>query len=242
MAIRSNQALLQADDGPTLDAIDAILATAAERIDRTRKGRVWAAWVGGRPVHVSVTPVSVALSTGCNEPQDYDLLRRLAGAFAAKLGGVATEPETSKPTQPRQRTVTGLRFLATQCFCRTGQVKVFVRRRRASVSAIFPPALMRFLADATVEVVSWSAASGELLLRIRKEIGPESGLLRFGGVVVVHLPPRFTIAALVATHQGGDDVLFEIAEAWGESYRVVASSVEYAPDVEPVAASDGGGG
>jgi hypothetical protein len=113
---RANQALLQTDDGPTLDAIDAILATAAERIDRTRKGRVWAAWVGGRPVHVSVTPVSVALSTGCNEPQDYDLLRRLAGAFAAKLGGVATEPETSKPTQPRQRTVTGLRFLATQCF------------------------------------------------------------------------------------------------------------------------------
>jgi hypothetical protein len=101
---------------------------------------------------------------------------------------------------------------------------------------------MRYLADATVEVVSWSAASGELLLRIRKEIGPESGLLRFGGVVLVHLPPRFTIAALVATHRDGDDVEFEIAEAWGESYRVVASSVEYTPDDEPDAASDGGGG
>jgi hypothetical protein len=53
------------------------------------------------------------------------------------------------------------------------------------MSASRPPALMRRLADATVEVVSWSAASGELLLRIRKEIGPESGLLRFAGVLVV---------------------------------------------------------
>jgi hypothetical protein len=123
----------------------------------------------------------------------------------------------------------------------TRQVKGIVRRRRASVSAILPPALMRFLADATVEVVSWSAASGELLLRIRKEIVPESGLLRFGGVGVVHLPPRFTIAALVATQRGEDDMLFEIVEAWGESYRVVASSVEYAPDAERDAA-DGGGG
>ena len=107
--------------------------------------------------------------------------------------------------------------------------------------ASLPPALMRHSADATVEVVSWSPASGELLLRIRKEIGPEFGLLRFGGVVVVYLPPRFTIAALVATHRGGDDVQFEIAEAWGESYRVVVSSGDYAPDVEPDAASDGGG-
>ena len=101
------------------------------------------------------------------------------------------------------------------------------------MSASLPPALMRHLADATVEVVSWSAASGELLLRIRKDIGPESGLLRFAGVVVVYLPRRLTIAALIATHRGGDDTLFEITEAWGESYKVVASSVEYAPDTPP---------
>ena len=72
------------------------------------------------------------------------------------------------------------------------------------MSASLAPALMRHLADATVEVVSWSAASGELLLRIRKDIGPESGLLRFAGVVVVCLPPRLTIAALIATHRSVD--------------------------------------
>jgi len=93
MGGRTCEVLLQTDDGQTLDAIVAILVTAAERIDRTRKGRVWDVWVGGRPVHVSVTPVSVALSAGCNEPQDSDLLRRLAGAFAVALGGIAIEPE-----------------------------------------------------------------------------------------------------------------------------------------------------
>jgi hypothetical protein len=108
------------------------------------------------------------------------------------------------------------------------------------VGVSLPPALTRHLADATVEVVSWSAASGELVLRVRKEIGPESGLLRFGGVGVVHLPPRFTIAALVATDRGREDTLFEIAEAWGESYMVAASSVEYTPDAEPGAAPDRG--
>jgi hypothetical protein len=109
------------------------------------------------------------------------------------------------------------------------------------VGASLPPALMKHLADAEVEVVSWSAASGELVLLVRKEIGPESGLLRFGGVGVVHLPPRFTIAALVATHQGAEDTLFEISEVWGESYMVVASSVRYAQNAEPGAAADGGG-
>jgi hypothetical protein len=78
--------LLQTDDGPTLDAIDAIIAKAVEPIDRTRKGRVWDVGVGDRPVHVSVSPVSVAHSAGCSELQDDEVLRRLAGTFAANLG------------------------------------------------------------------------------------------------------------------------------------------------------------
>jgi len=49
-------------------------------------------------------------------------------------------------------------------------------------------------------------------------------------------------AALVATQRGDDDMLYEIAEAWGESYRVVALSVEYAPDAEPDTAAVGRGG
>lgn len=103
-----------------------------------------------------------------------------------------------------------------------------------------PPALMRHLADAEIEVMSWSAASGELVLRVRKEIGPESGLLRFVGVGLVRLPPRFTIAGLTAK-QTESGTLFGVEEAWGESYSVVAASVEYTPDAELAAALDRNG-
>ncbi len=94
MAGPTCEVLLNADDGPALDAIDAILATAAERIERTRKGRVWDVWVGGRPVHVSVggSPPTVDLAAGCNNPEDYTVLRRLASEMAAVLCGIASEP------------------------------------------------------------------------------------------------------------------------------------------------------
>ena len=94
MAGPTCEVVLDAADGLALDAVDAILAAAAERIDRTRKGRVWDVWVGGRPVHVSVggSPPAVALAAGCNSPEDYAVLRRLAGEMAAVLRGVASEP------------------------------------------------------------------------------------------------------------------------------------------------------
>ncbi|MGL6073872.1 MAG: hypothetical protein ACRC8S_06905 [Fimbriiglobus sp.] len=106
------------------------------------------------------------------------------------------------------------------------------------MSAILPPALMRYLADASVEVMSWSAESGVLVLRIHKEIGPESGLLRFCGVVSVHLPPRFTIETLTAMRQGREDTMFEITGVWGESYMIVADSVEYISDAVPGTLTD----
>ena len=95
MAGPTCEVLLEADDAQTLDTIDGVLSAAAERIERTRKGRVWDVWVGGRPVHVSVgkSPPLVALAAGCNEPEDYSVLRRLAGELAFALGGVASEPE-----------------------------------------------------------------------------------------------------------------------------------------------------
>ncbi|MEI8381069.1 MAG: hypothetical protein WCJ09_13130 [Planctomycetota bacterium] len=85
---------LDSDDGAALDGIDAVLARAAEQIERTRKGRVWDLWIGGRPVHVSVdgSPPTVFLSAGCNDPEDYAMLRSLAEALARNLGGTASEP------------------------------------------------------------------------------------------------------------------------------------------------------
>ena len=99
-----------------------------------------------------------------------------------------------------------------------------------------PPGLMRQLADAEVVVVSWSFASGELVLRVRKAIGCESGLLRFAGVGRVSLPPRFTVAGLTRAAGADGDSLFLLAEAWGESYTVAAESLAWEPD----AAAEGG--
>ncbi len=86
--------LLAPADEDALTMIDAILASIAKPLIRTRKGRVWDVWVGGRPVHVVVldsTP-RVELSAGCNSPDDYAALRRLGCELAAALGGVASEP------------------------------------------------------------------------------------------------------------------------------------------------------
>ncbi len=108
-----------------------------------------------------------------------------------------------------------------------------------------PASLTRGLADAEIEVVSWSAASGELVLRVRKEVGPEVGLLRFAGVGHVSLPPRLTIAGITRAEQGtgggesgAGESVFVFEEAWGASYFVVAESVGYAVEAERGAPPD----
>jgi hypothetical protein len=85
------EVLLEADDESMLDAIDAVLAAAADNINRTRKGRVWDIWVGGRPVQVSVegSPPAVNLASGCNGPEDYRVLRQLAHQLAVVPDGGA---------------------------------------------------------------------------------------------------------------------------------------------------------
>ncbi len=94
MAGPSCEVLIESDTGPVLDEIDSILSALAEEVRRTRKGRVWDVWVGGRPVHVMVTgsPPSVELSAGCNDPEDYVVLERLTGALLERLGGLASPP------------------------------------------------------------------------------------------------------------------------------------------------------
>jgi hypothetical protein len=89
------EVLLESDDGATLDALDTVLASLANRIDRTRKGRVWDVWVRERPIHVQVvgSPPAVELSAGCNSPEDYAILREIAGRIVEVIGGMASEPE-----------------------------------------------------------------------------------------------------------------------------------------------------
>ena len=74
-------------------AIDTLLSTLADKIIRTRKGRVWTLWIGERPMYVSVTaPDCVTLSAGRNSPQDGDILRQWGQRLASLLHGIASEP------------------------------------------------------------------------------------------------------------------------------------------------------
>jgi hypothetical protein len=94
MAGPTCEVLIESDTPFALDEIESVLAALAERVERSRKGRVWDVSVNGRPVHVMVSgsPASIELSAGCNEPPDYAALERLAGALAERLGGVASPP------------------------------------------------------------------------------------------------------------------------------------------------------
>lgn len=97
-----------------------------------------------------------------------------------------------------------------------------------------PVSLTKNLSDAELEVVSWSAATQLLVLSIRKDIGPESGVLKFSGVSYVGLVPRLTLSGISITNVAPNGVpidesetVFEFSEAWGGSYCVVAESVAY---------------
>ena len=88
------EVMIEVVNEQVLDAIDTVLTSAVDRINRTRKGKVWDVWIGGRPVHVSVAgpPATVVLAAGRNSPEDYAALKQLAGVLVTALRGVASEP------------------------------------------------------------------------------------------------------------------------------------------------------
>lgn len=103
-----------------------------------------------------------------------------------------------------------------------------------------PQSLTNYIANSQIELLSWNAASGELVLRITKDIGPETGTIRFSGVAHVNLPPRFEINAIGAYDCPFPDYpnleleFGEIAIGFQDSesrvHLVVAESVKYSID------------
>lgn len=89
------EVLLEGVDDALLDGLDALLASFAERVERTRKGRVWDIMIGDRPFHVCVdeSPPAVVLSAACNDSDDWALLSDLAQTIAERFGGIASPPE-----------------------------------------------------------------------------------------------------------------------------------------------------
>ena len=108
-----------------------------------------------------------------------------------------------------------------------------------------PDALIRYLADAELTVISWDGAAGTLSLRVRKEIGPEDGWLTFRGVTHVNLRPAMYIsgidvgglddlpAGFLETYRPGDQRLsadervYLVHESWGGAFFVIADAVDY---------------
>jgi hypothetical protein len=81
-------------DADALDVADAALAAVADRVDSTRKGRVWKVLVSDSPIHVAAcdAPPGFSLSTPSSRREDYEALWRTTERLAAAIGGVASQP------------------------------------------------------------------------------------------------------------------------------------------------------
>ncbi|SFH94303.1 hypothetical protein [Planctomicrobium piriforme] len=100
-----------------------------------------------------------------------------------------------------------------------------------------PETLLSYLADSEVELISWTGATGELILKVLKEIGPEQGLIRFFGVSQTMLRPRFTICEIqigsfsdlpdLVQPLSADESIFILNESWGTQLFVVAEHLTY---------------
>ena len=93
------------------------------------------------------------------------------------------------------------------------------------------------IADAECSVASWDATSSQFVLKIEKDIGPESGVLVFSGVSFVNMPPEFIVAFVASSRQQvpdfpgvspeDDEFLFLFQEAWGRVFYVLAERADY---------------
>ena len=77
-------------------------------------------------------------------------------------------------------------------------IRLNAEKQTSMGKVTLPKSLTNCIADSQIAVVSWSAENGELALRVNKEIGPETGTIRFSGVAHVNLPPRFEVVGIGA--------------------------------------------
>jgi hypothetical protein len=76
---------------------------------------------------------------------------------------------------------------------------------------------------------------------IEKEVGPESGIITFSGVGLVHMSPRISLESIsIAVRESEylkevslqeNESLYLLHESWGYEFYVVAESIEYDKNV-----------
>jgi len=110
---------------------------------------------------------------------------------------------------------------------------------------VLPVALTRYFHDSRLEVESFTRSENTLAMRIKKDIGPETGIILFRQVSFLSLPsamPGESIRCRPVSEAGPDfwsvcrldrdwfdrdDVVFEIESQDGPVYYVTAKSLEY---------------
>lgn len=102
-----------------------------------------------------------------------------------------------------------------------------------------PADLKKYLADAELDITAWDGVSGQLTVRVTKEIGPEVGTLRFLDVSYLALAPHLTVESVTLGGNNNfpnghapdtDESIYWIHSSWGEDYCVIAKSIDYQVD------------
>lgn len=124
---------------------------------------------------------------------------------------------------------------------------------------MLPIALTRYFADSRLEVESFVRGENTLIVRINKDIGPETGNIVFRQVSCLLLPtnmPGESMRSYSVNEAGSefwarcgladdwfdsDDVVFEIESQDGCSHFIVAKSLTYMVVAQPGAVPEPGG-
>ncbi|PQO39026.1 hypothetical protein C5Y96_03940 [Blastopirellula marina] len=103
-----------------------------------------------------------------------------------------------------------------------------------------PADLRRYLADADLDVIAWDAVTGDLTIRVTKEIGPEIGTLRFVDVSYLTIVPHLTVESITlgiidqpphGQVPDDEESIYWIHSSWGQDYCVIAKSIDYLADL-----------
>lgn len=108
-----------------------------------------------------------------------------------------------------------------------------------------PTSLTQYFADSTLRLHSYDSNTQQLCVQIEKEIGPESGIIRFSGVSYISIPDCFSGDGIDAVSVADADdsfwrrtscdvdcveptqTIFRIYDQDGPTHFVVAAKVAY---------------
>lgn len=86
--------------------------------------------------------------------------------------------------------------------------------------------LIRYFADSDIKLVGWNPKSRELVLSIEKEIGPETGIIRFTSVTYLALTPALTAVSIRVANLDEAWQLLPVPEMAADGIVFVVEDIE----------------